>query len=59
MMTASSMNPTRHDRSVVKAPPMSGPIAAAIAPAAPIIANTLACIFPSKLPWISDCIAGR
>ncbi len=59
MMTASIANPTRHERSVVRAPPMSGPIAAAMAPAAPIIAKTLACIFPSKLPWISDCIAGR
>ena len=59
MMTASSMNPTRHESNVVKAPPMRGPIAAAMAPAAPIIAYTFACIFPSKLPWMSDCIAGR
>ena len=30
------MNPTRHESSVVKKPPMSGPIAAAMAPEAPI-----------------------
>src|SRR5205085_11248887 len=38
---------------------LNGPTAAAIAPAAPIIAKTLACSLPSKLPWMSDCIAGR
>ena len=59
MITASSMKPTRHESSVVKKPPMRGPIAAAMAPEAPINAKTFACIFPSKLPWMSDCIAGR
>ena len=59
MITASSRNPTRHDSRVVTKPPINGPIAAAIAPAAPIRAKTFARILPSKLPWISDCIAGR
>ena len=59
MMSASSMKPTRQDRSVVTKPPTSGPIAAAIAPDAPTRANTLARVFPSKFPWINDCIAGR
>ena len=35
MTTASIANPTRHERRVVKAPPMSGPIAAAMAPDGP------------------------
>ena len=59
MISASIRNPTRHDSTVVTKPPISGPIAAAIAPDAPTSANTFARIFPSKLPWISDCIAGR
>ena len=33
--------------------------AAAIAAAAPTSAYTLLCASPSKLPWISDCMAGR
>ncbi len=39
-------------------PPSSGPTAAAIAAAAPTRAYTRFCAAPSKLPWISDCIAG-
>ena len=39
-------------------PPTSGPTAAAIAAAAPTRAYAFRCIFPSKLPWMSDCIAG-
>ena len=59
MMSASRRNPTRHDRSVVRKPPISGPIAAAMAAEAPTSAYALACALPSKLPWISDCMAGR
>ena len=40
-------------------PPSSGPTAAAIAAAAPTSAYARRCIGPWKLPWISDCIAGR
>ena len=39
-------------------PPSSGPTAAAIAAAAPTSAYARFCAAPSKLPWISDCIAG-
>ncbi len=35
MTTTSSANPTRHDRKVVMKPPSNGPMAAAIAAAAP------------------------
>ncbi len=59
MMSASIRNPTRQDRTVVTKPPIRGPIAAAIAPDAPTSAKTFARVFPSKLPWINDCIAGR
>ena len=59
MITASSRKPTRHERSVVRKPPSSGPIAAAMAAEAPIRANTLARAFPSKFPWMRDCMAGR
>ena len=40
-------------------PPRSGPTAAAIAAAAPTSAYAFFWAAPSKLPWISDCIAGR
>ena len=59
MMTTSSPKPTRHDRYVVTNPPSSGPIAAAMAAAAPTSAYACFCAAPAKLPWISDCIAGR
>jgi hypothetical protein len=59
MTTTSSPNATRHDRYVVMTPPSSGPTAAAIAAAAPTSAYTCFWAVPSKLPWISDCIAGR
>ena len=39
-------------------PPSSGPIAAAMAAAAPTSAYACFWAAPSKLPWISDCIAG-
>ena len=39
-------------------PPSSGPTAAAIAAEAPTSAYALRCAAPSKLPWMSDCIAG-
>ena len=39
-------------------PPSSGPTAAAMAAAAPTSAYACFCAAPSKLPWISDCIAG-
>ena len=39
-------------------PPSSGPTAAAIAAAAPTNAYAFVRAAPSKLPWISDCIAG-
>ena len=39
-------------------PPMSGPIAAPTAAEAPTNAYVLRCASPSKLPWMSDCIAG-
>ena len=58
MMTTSSPKPTRHDRYVVTNPPSSGPIAAAIAAAAPTSAYACFWAAPVKLPWISDCIAG-
>ena len=48
----------RHDRYVVMNPPTSGPTAAAIAAAAPTSAYAFFCAAPSKLPWMSDCIAG-
>ena len=35
MIKASSKNPARHEMTVVRKPPISGPIAAAIAPDAP------------------------
>ena len=56
--TSSSTKPTRHDRYVVMNPPSSGPTAAAIAAAAPTSAYAFCWAAPSKLPWISDCIAG-
>ena len=56
--TTSSANPTRQDRNVVMKPPSSGPTAAAMAADAPTSAYTFLCAAPSKLPWISDCIAG-
>src|SRR5438270_494232 len=40
-------------------PPSSGPTAAAIPAAAPTSAYACFCAAPSKLPWMSDCIAGR
>jgi hypothetical protein len=58
MMIASPRNARRHDRNVVMKPPISGPIAAAIAAEAPTSAYTRAWALPSKLPWISDCIDG-
>ena len=39
-------------------PPSSGPTAAAIAAAAPTNAYAFLRGVPSKLPWMSDCIAG-
>ncbi len=39
-------------------PPTRGPMAAAMAAAAPTMAYTRRCATPSKLPWISDCMAG-
>ena len=42
----------------MRKPPSSGPTAAAIAAAAPTIAYAFVWAAPSKLPWISDCIAG-
>ena len=39
-------------------PPISGPTAAAIAAAAPTSAYVAFWAAPSKLPWMSDCIAG-
>ena len=39
-------------------PPISGPTAAAIAAAAPTSAYACFCAAPSKLPWMSDCMAG-
>src|SRR5262249_18173497 len=56
--TTSPAKATRHDRYVVMNPPTSGPIAAAIAAAAPTSAYARRCAGPWKLPWISDCIAG-
>ena len=44
---------------MVTNPPSRGPIAAAIAAAAPTSAYACFCAAPSKLPWMSDCIAGR
>ena len=58
MTTTSSAKPTRHDRYVVTKPPRSGPTAAAIAAAAPTSAYAFFVRRPSKLPWMSDCIAG-
>ena len=40
-------------------PPSNGPTAAAIAAAAPTSAYAFLWAAPSKLPWISDCIAGQ
>ena len=40
-------------------PPTSGPTAAAIAADAPTKAYAFFCAAPSKLPWMSDCMAGR
>ncbi len=59
MTTISRRNPTRHDRNVVMKPPSRGPIAAAIAAEAPTSAYARFWAAPSKLPWMSDCIAGR
>ena len=59
MITASSAKPTRQDRNVVMNPPRSGPTAAAMAAEAPTSAYTRFCWAPSKLPWMSDCMAGR
>ena len=39
-------------------PPSSGPTAAAMAAAAPTWAYARFWAAPSKLPWISDCMAG-
>ena len=39
-------------------PPISGPIAAPIAAEAPTSAYVFFIAAPSKLPWMSDCIAG-
>ena len=39
-------------------PPISGPTAAATAAAAPTRAYVAFWAAPSKLPWMSDCIAG-
>jgi hypothetical protein len=58
MTTTSSRKPTRHDRYVVTKPPSNGPTAAAIAADAPTSAYACVRAAPSKLPWISDCIAG-
>jgi hypothetical protein len=58
MMTTSRAKPTRQDRYVVTSPPSSGPIAAAIAAAAPTNAYVFFWAAPVKLPWMSDCIAG-
>jgi hypothetical protein len=58
MTTTSRRNPIRQDRNVVMKPPSSGPTAAAIAAAAPTSAYTFLRAAPSKLPWMSDCIAG-
>ncbi len=58
MITTSSANPTRHERYVVTNPPSRGPIAAAMAAAAPTSAYACFWAAPEKLPWISDCIAG-
>ena len=58
MTTSSRAKPTRHDRNVVTKPPNSGPTAAAIAAEAPTSAYTRFWAAPSKLPWMSDCIAG-
>ena len=58
MITTSPPKATRQERYVVMKPPTSGPIAAAIAAAAPTSAYARRCIAPSKLPWISDCIDG-
>ena len=44
---------------MVMNPPSRGPTAAAIAAAAPTRANALRWAAPAKLPWMSDCIAGR
>ena len=56
--TSSRKKPTRHERKVVTKPPSSGPTAAAIAADAPTSAYAFFCAAPSKLPRISDCIAG-
>ena len=39
-------------------PPINGPIAAPTAAAAPTSAYVFFIAAPSKLPWMSDCIAG-
>ena len=39
-------------------PPSSGPTAAAMAAAAPTRAYAFRWAGPSKLPWMSDCMAG-
>ena len=59
MITTSSANPTRHDKNVVTKPPRRGPTAAAMAADAPTNAYAFLRAGPSKLPWMSDCIAGR
>ena len=43
---------------MVTAPPSNGPTAAAIAADAPTSAYARRWAAPSKLPWMSDCIAG-
>ena len=58
MTTTSSRNATRYDRNVVMKPPISGPTAAAIAAEAPTRAYVAFWAAPSKLPWMSDCMAG-
>jgi hypothetical protein len=42
----------------VTKPPISGPTAAPTAAAAPTNAYVFFMAAPSKLPWISDCMAG-
>ena len=58
MITTSPANPMRHDQTVVMKPPTRGPTAAAMAADAPTRAYTRRWAAPSKLPWISDCMAG-
>ena len=54
MMSASIRKPTRHDRTVVTKPPITGPTAAAIAADAPTSAKTLG-VPPGHLPPVGQC----